>query len=245
MNWLSFKPICAAVLAAAVSAGAVWFFKEQQLNQLRQEVRRANASEKTLTTERDAALADAAANAHQASRLERQQSELMRLRAEVTRLRGAESDLEQARQQNRKLEGVMDDLLSQQSSAAEPADSDPAQAARIQRLNDAKMLVLGTLLHAQENGFLLPTDLMSTSNHWGDADNTRRLMTNRFEMVLPETVSFTNIANPASTIVLREREARWINGTWSKAYGFADGHAELKDQPPEGFDAWERERMLP
>lgn len=33
--------------------------------------------------------------------------------------------------------------------------------------------------------------------------------------------------------------------TRSKAYAFADGHSEIRREPTEGFEQWERGRMLP
>jgi hypothetical protein len=54
-----------------------------------------------------------------------------------------------------------------------------------------------------------------------------------------------NITDPAGTIVVREKEATWVNGKWCKAYGFADGHSEYEAEPPEGFAAWESQHLLP
>ena len=42
----------------------------------------------------------------------------------------------------------------------------------------------------------------------------------------------------------REKQASIIFGKSMKTYGFADGHSELKNEPPEGFDAWEKQHMI-
>jgi prepilin-type processing-associated H-X9-DG protein len=35
------------------------------------------------------------------------------------------------------------------------------------------------------------------------------------------------------------------NGTWVRAYAFADGHSEIHAAPtPDGFADWEKERMV-
>jgi prepilin-type processing-associated H-X9-DG protein len=34
-----------------------------------------------------------------------------------------------------------------------------------------------------------------------------------------------------------------VAGKLVKTYGFADGHAEVKVEPPEGFEAWEKRHM--
>jgi hypothetical protein len=46
-------------------------------------------------------------------------------------------------------------------------------------------------------------------------------------------------------IVLREREPTvGPDGKRSKAYGFADGHSEVRFEPPEGFAEWEKGRIF-
>ena len=57
--------------------------------------------------------------------------------------------------------------------------------------------------------------------------------------------SITNIANPSTTIVLKEKQA-WqaLNGKWMKTYGFADGHAEVQTKPNGNFDDWESQHTI-
>jgi len=43
--------------------------------------------------------------------------------------------------------------------------------------------------------------------------------------------------------VMREKKAwRTANGTWARAYGFADAHSELGITANGNFEKWERER---
>jgi len=97
-------------------------------------------------------------------------------------------------------------------------------------------------MYASDNQSQLPADLGQTTNYWTNA--THRLTgTNQFELVVQG--SLKNIANPTATIIIREREAWIFNGHKQKTYGFADGHSEMKREPPEGFDAWEKQHMIP
>jgi hypothetical protein len=53
----------------------------------------------------------------------------------------------------------------------------------------------------------------------------------------------SNISNPATTIVIREKEA-WSNpnGKVARTYGFADGHTEIYSAPDGNFEPWEKQR---
>jgi hypothetical protein len=47
----------------------------------------------------------------------------------------------------------------------------------------------------------------------------------------------------ANTIVIREKQAwKTPEGTWAKAYGFADGHSQVQLEKAPDFTAWEQER---
>lgn len=62
-----------------------------------------------------------------------------------------------------------------------------------------------------------------------------------FEILYPGVL--TNISNPATTIVIREKEA-WDNrnGKSARTYGFADGHSEIYSAPDGDFEPWEKQR---
>lgn len=56
--------------------------------------------------------------------------------------------------------------------------------------------------------------------------------------------SLTEIGNPSSAIVLREREAwQQPNGRWARTYGFADGHSEVHSTDDGDYRAWEAEHQ--
>jgi hypothetical protein len=56
--------------------------------------------------------------------------------------------------------------------------------------------------------------------------------------------SITNVAL-SLVVVLREKQARrGHDGSWSRAYGFADGHAEIMTTADGNFDAWEKRWLV-
>ena len=53
-----------------------------------------------------------------------------------------------------------------------------------------------------------------------------------------------DLQNPGRTIVIRQRESEeWPDGTFSRIYGFGDGHVEIHKTADGKFDDWESERM--
>ncbi len=111
----------------------------------------------------------------------------------------------------------------------------------MEKMNDAKLLVLGLIMYAADNQKQLPADFNQTSNYWTNA-NVPLTDPNQFELVLHG--SLTNVTNPAETIAVREKQA-WINnGNWVKAYGFADGHVIIHAEAGGNFDAWEKQHLL-
>ena len=67
--------------------------------------------------------------------------------------------------------------------------------------------------------------------------------TNQFELVFQG--SFQDIQNPSQTIVVREKQG-WqaSDGSWHRAYGFADGHSELHRAADGDFEPWEKQHMF-
>lgn len=242
MNWINIKS-AAAIAAAAIVAGAgTHFVQQREANQLRADNQNLVAQQAKLTSERDAALS---ATAQQAGELEQQQkdkSELLRLRNEVGQLRKQTSDLEKLRQENLRLQAALTSATQSSAPSQKEAEANPEQQIVVAKLNDAKLLTLGWYMYADAHQGRLPTDLNQTSNYW---KTTERPLTgtNEFELLIQG--SMDGIPNPATTIVVREKNPSLRNGKWGKAYGFADGHAEFKSEPPEGFEAWEKQRMIP
>jgi prepilin-type processing-associated H-X9-DG protein len=56
--------------------------------------------------------------------------------------------------------------------------------------------------------------------------------------------ALTSIREPSRTIAIREAKPWFSSGKWIKTYGFADGHVEVRPEPPEGFEGWEKQHGL-
>ncbi|MCX6924587.1 MAG: hypothetical protein NT154_15435 [Verrucomicrobia bacterium] len=121
-----------------------------------------------------------------------------------------------------------------------PAAMEQQRQACMAKLSDAKRLILGMLMYADDytNQFL--TDLKLVEPYLGANGVTG---TNQFELVYNGSLGALN--NRAFTIVVRERQP-WqrADGGWYKTYGFADGHSELHLSPDGNFEEWEKERMV-
>jgi len=60
-----------------------------------------------------------------------------------------------------------------------------------------------------------------------------------------QQIQDSKTSRPQEIIVLLERDAIvGPDGIRSKAYAFADGHSEVRKEPPEGFDEWEKSRLF-
>lgn len=240
MNWITAKSI-SAIIAAAVAAGTGTYLVQQHTaEQLRSENQRLVAGRQALAKERDDALAVAAANVDELKRRESDKAELMRLRGEVSQLRRQAKDNGDLAEQNRQLREAFNASAQKAAPPANEPEADPERRFAIERLNQSKQLVLGLLMYAADNADVLPADLNSVSNYFGSAAS-EILQNHPSELVIQGKL--TEITNPSTTIAVRSKSPFMMNGKRTKVYGFADGHAELKREPEEGFEAWEKERI--
>lgn len=241
MNWITVKSI-SAIVAAAVAAGTgTYLVQQHNTDQLRVENQKLAAAQQSLLKERDEALGVAAANAEELKRRESDKAELMRLRGEVGQLRRQAKDNGDLAEQNRQLREAFNALAQRAGAPVNEPEADPEKRFAIERLNQSKQLILGLIMYANDNEEKLPADLASISNYFGNAAS-ELLQNHPFELVLQGCL--TNVPNPSTTIAVRSQSPFLMNGKRAKAYGFADGHAELKREPDEGFDAWEKERIF-
>lgn len=171
--------------------------------------------------------------------MDQQFNELLKLRGEVGSLRRRTNELARLREENRQLQSSL--AKFNQPRQQPESEADPERQAAFSKMNDAKLLCLGLVLYASDHQEQLPTDFNDISQSLTNGQPAFT-GTNQFELVAQGLL--TGITNPSTTIIIRETEAHFLRGHWSKAYGFADGHAEFKPTPPEGFDAWEKEHMV-
>ncbi len=112
----------------------------------------------------------------------------------------------------------------------------------VAKLIQARNGALACLLYADAHGGQYPPNLSAAA---GYADtNFLNQLTASFDLVY--SGASTNIAKPYATIILKEKQA-WRSAGGDKlrkAYGFADGHAEIYKSEDGTFDKWEAEHII-
>lgn len=241
MNWLNAKAV-ATIVASALAAGTATYFVQQgEVNRLRAENQNLLAKQEQTAGEREAASAAANEDRQELERLRKNQTELLRLRGEVGALRRQAQELDRLREENRRLQMAQRGTRGSAQMGETDEGDIPERRVAVAKMGDARQLVLALRMYAEDNQNLFPSDLSHASNYWGNAENLLT-KTNQFELVIQGSVR--GVTNPATTIVIREKEPSFVGGRWVKTYGFVDGHSEFKKEPPEGFEAWEKQHMI-
>ncbi|MGO8674987.1 MAG: RNA polymerase sigma factor [Limisphaerales bacterium] len=197
-----------------------------------------------LETENDR-LSNLVARAHGAPPIgDDQLRELLKLRGEVGMLRSQTNQLEGLRNENRRLQASH--AKTGPASEQQPDGPDGAQARMaIAKMNDAKLLVLGLIMHAGDHNQQAARSLDQLEPYLRDK-TPKMTGTNQFELVFQG--SFQDLTNPSQvsqTIVLREAQG-WQSpdGGWHRTYGFADGHCEVHRAADGDFETWERQHTF-
>lgn len=182
--------------------------------------------------------------------------ELLRLRGEATQRRQQNEALSE---ENRQLLEELDKLARAEQSRLEAGDVREEALERkrqmgMARLNYTKQWMLALHLYESEHGGM-PANLTESGGYFGEAmaADSSQIDTEAYRQLTPEQFeliyrgSLNEVAEPDRTIVLREKQA-WPDPDgqgWRRAYGFADGHSEVRYSPDGDFTAWEADRMLP
>ena len=168
---------------------------------------------------------------------EDQMRELLRLRGEVGSLRRQTNDLTRLQEENRRLRTVR----VEDAQTVEEEEKEQWKQVAIAKMNDAKLILLGMMMHAADYPGAMVTNFNQVTNYLRNPEPAIS-GTNEFEFLY--SGDLRALTNPASTIVIREREAlQHPNGRWVRAYGFADGHSEYHTAPDGNFEAWEKPRL--
>jgi RNA polymerase sigma factor (sigma-70 family) len=231
------KTIYAVTLAAGVGVGV---YEAQRASRLQRELHALStltAKVEQVRNENDITAKRLAATGKMIEQLQRDAADVHRLRGEVTALRQQTNELARLRTDNQRLRESSADAVRRPESPQVDAEE-----LRKQRAVDAKQLILSTIVFARSNQDRLPEDLGSLGPFLKGYGTAPLSDVNQFEFV--GRGKMASIANPANTILWREKQARQRGGKWEKFYAFADGHVEIATDPPGGFDAWEK-RYLP
>jgi outer membrane murein-binding lipoprotein Lpp len=226
------KSLQTGLIAALVIAGAVMYWIQHQAQEkLRTDIATLAAQNDSLKADTEN-LANQLAQATNSQSMGKEQlSELLKLRGEVGQLRRQAGDVVKLREENQRLQAVP--VAAPPQPAAPDAEEQEKQFT-IQKLTNAKQGMLAFIMFANDNNNLLPTNAAAASRYLND--DPSQVETN-FDIVYQGSVN--SIADPATTIVLKGKPWQSLDGRWKKAYGFADGHAEIHAEPNGNFDEWE------
>jgi hypothetical protein len=242
MNWINTRTVLASIAAAVIAGLGVYFVQQSAIDRLRAENQKLMAQHQGVSVELETALASAAGSRDELERLQKDKGELIRLRGEVGLLRKQTKEADKLKEVNRQLSASVAQANQDSQQRESEAEAEREKELVIAKMSDSKLLVLAMLMYANDNQDQIPADITLASNYLSNAQSLLT-KTNQFDLVIQG--SLKNVPNPSTTIAVREREASLQNGVRVKVYGFADGHSELKREPPEGFEAWEKAHMLP
>ena len=200
----------------------------------------------------ETAVSPQVATARQPEPLPAEDLERLRLRGEVTSLRQERSNLLQLKEENAQLREQLAATANsnENQEAKEEKLTQEQQALRqaaIMKMNFTRAWCLAFSTYAQQNKGQMPATYDEARAFLPEPSNNS-LDPNQFEIVFQgslQQLQESKGQKASEIIILRERNPVVASdGTRSKAYAFADGHSEVRKEPPEGFDQWERERIL-
>jgi hypothetical protein len=251
------KPILLCVVAIAVIASVLI----QRRNQ-------AKLSENDAIVQRqDNRLAELAAENQRLSNLlvqtksksataEDRTGELAQLRAKVEALRQQTNQVAKQVAENRRLAGVQFfsqgdfDLLEHNKETAISFGGGPRAAGK---LNDARAITAALRKYADQYQGVFPLNLDQAAAYLPQAlepdsppsANAPLTGTNYFEIVYRGSQNdLTNI--PLRRVALIRERQPWMtpDGKWARAYGFADGAAEMVESD-DNFQSWDAQHIIP
>ncbi len=228
-----------AVGAVAVAAGVTTAVVIQQQAQARMRAQDELARQQS---EQLAKLkADGERLAASASNANGNNSETLdKMRAEVAGLRSQTNALAGLRRENSQLRARNPQAANGTKSPLQ--DIEDQRAITIGKLNLSKQWCLAAMLYANDNKGQAPTNFDVGAPYFSTKDLDTNVSVSQFEVVFQG--SLEKVKDPSETIIIREKEAvQAANGKWSKAYGFADGHAEVHSEPQSDFSAYEKQHM--
>jgi hypothetical protein len=179
------------------------------------------------------------------STAQNQLADLERLRKEEVVLREKTNELASLQVENRQLRA--------RNRMDQPKSAGQIKAEATAKVNFQKQWVLSCIMFADDHGGLYPTNLGQMGTNIAPASMALSsvggaVTTNDIELVYNGVMSA--ITNPATTIVLAEKES-WNEGLsshpsnqWAKVYGFADGHVEVHQQMTNNFDDYEAQHIV-
>ncbi len=225
--------ILGAVIAAGVATPLVIHYQTQARLRDRDSALQQQSEQLAQLTAENARLSNLVARAN-SSLAQDQSRELLRLRGEVGVLKGQLAAAVKVQQRNT-------------HAPQAKAESDPVEQQAqmgIAKMNYTKGWTLAFWQYADQNHGQFPTNFDQAASFLPDeAKGQTNLAPDQFEIVYQG--SLNEITNPATIIVIREKEAwQTLDGGWVRDYSFADGHSEIHKAVDGNFQPWELQHMI-
>lgn len=248
---LLMKSKLALGLVAVAAVATPLTYQQVSLHRLQAANQQLEAARRQDLAAAAAAQAAAQAAATNTAELERQQAEhleLLRLRGEVGLLRAELAKARVAEKSARAAQAASAATATLEAGIDEKEIQEQREKLiAIKKLNVMKRWALAMHLYASDHNdqfpdtFALMRELfLGTLN--GDTVEGGELVLPEDQIEITYHGKLTDVAEPARTIVLREKEARVSAGRLCRAYAFADGHSEIHAAPNGDFTEWERAR---
>ena len=236
---MGMKHLQAGLIAVLLVAGAaMYWFQHQSQEKLRADNAALTAQNAALQSGSEN-LSNLLAQANSSQAVSKDQfNELLKLRGEVGQLRRQVGDIGKLRAENQRLQAAQVNNVPPPPAAVDPQEQE--KLAAIQMINNARQGMLAFIMFANDNNNQLPTNAAAASRY---LNNDSSFIETNFDILYQGPLN--GLADPASTIVLKEKQA-WqsFDGRWKKAYGFADGHAEVHAEPSDNFDDYENQHTV-
>lgn len=231
------KPILLTITVLA--AAAIGLIQHFQLSKLREDNDSLRQQVGQLSSETERLTNGVPQNPNAAPN--NQVSDLLRLRGEVAALRKQTNELSKLRAENGRMRASLANAQpNNQSTEAEPPPTEE-QRESVSRMHDSRAYILAMLLHAGDNQGRLATNLDQVVPYY--PRDQALSGTNQFDIVFQGSPQ--GLTNTAAIILLRERQPRQrSDGSWSRTYGFLDGHSEIHKAADGNFEVYEREHLF-
>ena len=115
----------------------------------------------------------------------------------------------------------------------------------IDKMSYSRQWLLAFIMYANDHNGQYPNGYEQATNYVDATLGPQFLQaTNSFEIMYRGHQE--NLASPSSTIVLRETQAQQLpDGSYIRAYAFADGHVEMHKSADGNFSDWEQGKIAP
>jgi RNA polymerase sigma-70 factor (ECF subfamily) len=219
--------------AAIVGVSSLLVLNRSQEKRFQQQLAAAQSAQRSAEEQAGKAAQEQEALRKRLAELQNDIAEIHRLRGEINRLKNSPTPTT-----------ANASKTAPPAAPAAPEDTSAAEAQQkemfIQRMNQAKGLVLGMMIHRQKTG-AEPTNFAEVKQFVPSPLKEQSEQLDAFEF-LPPTAAAASIP-PENRIILRQKEfITTTDGKRARVYGFADGHSEVRTEGEQSLEQWEEER---